>query len=165
MTDWIFRHSCVNTANMKCPYCSNLDTRVIDSRPTEDNTAVRRRRVCDRCQKRFTTYERYEEQTVLVIKKDGSREPFSRQKVLNGMTKACEKRRISEEVLEKAANWVESQVHQSNEREIESIRIGEWVMEALKDVDPIAYVRFASVCREFGDIALFEDAVDTLRHS
>lgn len=148
---------------MKCPYCQFPDTKVIDSRPTSDNTEVRRRRLCLSCKKRFTTYERYETQTTVVIKKDDTREPFMRSKILNGMIRAAEKRPISVEKLEKAADEIETEVNHLNQKEVTSAYIGELVMEQLKNIDKVAYVRFASVYREFEDVDGFYDELDQLK--
>ncbi|MDI3540997.1 MAG: transcriptional repressor NrdR [Thermosediminibacterales bacterium] len=140
---------------MKCPYCGFNESKVIDSRPTEEGTAVRRRRECLDCQQRFTTYEKIEEVPLIVIKKDGSREIFKREKILKGIIKACEKRPISLKTLEKVADDVEKELKNTMEREITSEQIGEMVMEYLKDIDEVAYVRFASVYREFKDVNTF----------
>ncbi|QSQ09750.1 Transcriptional repressor NrdR [Koleobacter methoxysyntrophicus] len=140
---------------MKCPYCGFNESRVIDSRPAEEGTAVRRRRECLDCQQRFTTYEKIEEVPLIVIKKDGSREIFKREKILKGIIKACEKRPISLKTLEKVADDVEKELKNTMEREITSEQIGEMVMEYLKDIDEVAYVRFASVYREFKDVNTF----------
>lgn len=144
---------------MKCPYCGFQDTKVIDSRPTEDNEAIRRRRACIRCDKRFTTYERYEDQAVVIVKKDDTREPFSRSKVLNGMIKSCEKRPVAVGELEKAADDIEREINHMNQKEITSAYVGELVMDQLKKIDQVAYVRFASVYREFEDVRNFYDEV------
>lgn len=140
---------------MKCPFCGYLEDKVIDSRLSQDGSTTRRRRECLSCAKRFTTYERVEEALPLVIKKDGRREPFDRTKILNGMLKACEKRPVSLEAIEKAVSALEMRFIDSGEREIQSTSIGEAVMEALKNLDEVAYVRFASVYREFRDINEF----------
>lgn len=147
---------------MKCPYCNFQDTKVIDSRPTEDYGAIRRRRACIKCDKRFTTYERYEDQAVIVVKKDNTREPFSRQKVLNGMIKSCEKRSVPVATLEKAADDIETHVNHLNQKEITSAYIGELVMDQLMRIDQVAYVRFASVYREFQNVKNFYDEVKNL---
>ena len=140
---------------MKCPFCSYLEDKVIDSRLSQDGSTTRRRRECLSCAKRFTTYERVEEALPLVVKKDGAREPFDRTKILNGMMKACEKRPVSLENIEKAVSALEMRFIDSGEREIPSTSIGEAVMEELKSLDEVAYVRFASVYREFRDINEF----------
>ena len=140
---------------MKCPFCSYLEDKVIASRLSQDGSTTRRRRECLSCAKRFTTYERVEEALPLVVKKDGAREPFDRTKILNGMMKACEKRPVSLENIEKAVSALEMRFIDSGEREIPSTSIGEAVMEELKSLDEVAYVRFASVYREFRDINEF----------
>ncbi len=148
---------------MKCPYCSFPDTQVIDSRPTEDNEAVRRRRICLKCRKRFTTYERYEDQAIVVIKKDNTREPFNRSKILNGMIRSAEKRPVPVVRLEQATNDIETEINHLNQKEITSTYIGELVMRELKKIDKVAYVRFASVYREFEDVDKFYDELENLR--
>ena len=140
---------------MKCPYCGELESKVIDSRPTEDGEKIRRRRECLRCGKRFTTYEIVETVPLMVIKKDRSRQVFDRQKLLGGMLRACEKRPVSYEMLERAVDNIEQSLLNSYEREVTSIHIGELAMEVLKKVDEVAYVRFASVYRQFSDLNTF----------
>ncbi len=140
---------------MKCPFCGYLEDKVIDSRLSHDGGTTRRRRECLKCEKRFTTYERVEESLPLVVKKDGTRETFDRNKILSGMVKACEKRPVSMEDIEKAVERLEMKFLDSGEREIHSKAIGEAVMEELKMLDEVAYVRFASVYREFRDINEF----------
>ena len=140
---------------MKCPFCNSNENKVTDSRETSEGTAIRRRRECIDCGKRFTTYEYVEKTPLMVIKKDGRREPFNHQKILNGLLKACEKRPISIEVLEKIANEVEGELQKKFEQELESPCIGEVVMEKLAQLDDVAYVRFASVYRQFKDINQF----------
>ncbi|HHY16862.1 MAG TPA: transcriptional repressor NrdR [Firmicutes bacterium] len=147
---------------MKCPFCGYLDSRVLESRTTEEMTAVRRRRECPDCGRRFTTYERVEEQPLVVVKKDGRREFFSRQKILSGMLKACEKRPTSLEVLEQASFKVERAVREKGMGEVTSKEIGELVMEKLKVIDDVAYVRFASVYREFRDVDGFRKEVERI---
>lgn len=148
---------------MKCPYCGELDSKVIDSRPTEDGEKIRRRRECLICGKRFTTYEIVETVPLMVIKKDRSREAFDRQKLLGGMMRACEKRPVSFEMLETAVDNIEQSLLNSYEREITSIYIGELAMEELKKIDEVAYVRFASVYRQFSDLNTFmEELKDIL---
>lgn len=147
---------------MKCPFCGCLDSKVIDSRPTDDGERIRRRRECVSCQKRFTTYECIESLPLIVIKKDKSRQVFDRQKLLNGMLRACEKRPVSIESLEKAVDNIESQLLNSLDREITSKKIGVLAMDNLKDIDEVAYVRFASVYRQFRDINTFMDELDKL---
>lgn len=140
---------------MKCPFCAFLEDKVIDSRLSQDGSTTRRRRECLQCGKRFTTYERVEEALPLVIKKDGTREQFDRGKILSGLLKACEKRPVSMDDIEKTVDRLEMKFLDSGEREIPSARIGEAVMEELKGLDEVAYVRFASVYREFRDINEF----------
>ncbi|NLM21663.1 MAG: transcriptional repressor NrdR [Peptococcaceae bacterium] len=147
---------------MRCPFCQNDETKVLDSRPIEGGTAIRRRRECEVCSKRFTTYERYEELQLMVIKKDGRREPFSRQKLLTGLLKACEKRPVSTEQLEIMVSEIERQLRDANEREVPSERIGEEVMNRLFVTDEIAYIRFASVYRQFKDIHKFMEELEEL---
>ncbi|MGF0039324.1 transcriptional regulator NrdR [Peptoniphilaceae bacterium SGI.131] len=148
---------------MRCPYCGFHDSKVIDSRPTEDNEAVRRRRECLRCDKRFTTYERVEDQEVMVIKKDNTREPFQRTKLLNGMIKSCEKRPVSIDMLEKAVDEIETELNHLNQKEVTSAYIGDMIMEKLKKIDKVAYVRFASVYREFEDVQTFYEEIKNLK--
>ena len=140
---------------MKCPYCGAEESKVIDSRPTEDNERIRRRRECLSCHMRFTTYEVVETVPLVVVKKDSSREPFDRQKLLNGMVRACEKRPVSMAELEAAVADIEQIIQNSLDREVKTERIGELVMERLKPLDEVAYVRFASVYRQFKDINSF----------
>lgn len=140
---------------MKCPYCSYEEDKVIDSRPTDEGSAIRRRRECCKCQKRFTTYEKIEIVPLIVVKKDGTRQQFDRNKLLNGLVRACEKRPVSLEELENLINEIESSLHNSMEREITTTHIGEMVMARLKNLDEVAYVRFASVYRQFKDINTF----------
>jgi len=140
---------------MKCPFCGFADTKVIDSRLGKEGNNIRRRRECFDCERRFTTYERIEETLPLVIKKDGRRETFDRQKIIAGMQRACEKRPISIATIEKTVDRLELSLQESGEKEIESSRIGEAVMEALHGMDEVAYVRFASVYRQFKDINEF----------
>jgi transcriptional repressor NrdR len=140
---------------MKCPYCNHNETKVLDSRPTEDNTSIRRRRECLSCQKRFTTYENVEDIPVYVIKKDGTREPFNKRKIMSGILKSCEKRAVSVLEIEKIVDEIEKQVYNTMEQEINSNLIGELVMERLKKMDDVAYVRFASVYKQFKDINTF----------
>lgn len=140
---------------MKCPYCGYQESKVVDSRHSDDDTSIRRRRECLSCQKRFTTYETVESLPIAVVKKDNSREPFDRNKILRGMVRACEKRPVSMADLESAVAEIEQIVQNSLEREIPSQKIGELVMERLKPLDEVAYVRFASVYRQFKDINSF----------
>ena len=140
---------------MKCPHCGFQESKVVDSRHSEDGTSIRRRRECLNCQKRFTTYETVESLPIIVVKRDNSRQSFDRNKILNGMLRACEKRPVSMQDLENAVNEIESLVQNSLEREITTEFIGEQVMEKLKALDEVAYVRFASVYRQFKDIHSF----------
>ncbi len=140
---------------MKCPFCENEDTKVIDSRHTEDGHAIRRRRECDACGKRFTTYENIEEMILMVIKKDGSREAFDRNKITNGIIKACEKRPVPMAEIESLVDEIERGLNNMMEKEIASAFIGELIMERLQKLDEVAYVRFASVYRQFTDIHTF----------
>ena len=140
---------------MKCPYCGSSESKVIDSRPADENSSIRRRRECLSCGKRFTTYETVESLPMVVVKKDGSRQSFDRRKVLGGMIRACEKRPVPLAELEKIAEEIEQDLQNSMEREISTEAIGEKVMERLRDVDQVAYVRFASVYRQFKDIDTF----------
>lgn len=147
---------------MRCPYCGFQEDRVIDSRPFKNGSSIRRRRECLKCGKRFTTYERIENIPIMVIKKDGRREPFQRQKLLTGLIKACEKRPISMERLDEIVSEIESKVQEMNAREVPSSWIGERVIERLREIDKVAYVRFASVYREFKDIDQFMSEVEIL---
>ena len=141
---------------MKCPYCSFEESKVIDSRPTDEGEKIRRRRECMSCGKRFTTYEIIESVPIVVVKKDGkSREVFDRDKLFNGMMRACEKRPVSVGDIERAIDEIEAEIQNSLDREVTSVRIGELVMDKLKDIDEVAYVRFASVYRQFKDINTF----------
>ena len=140
---------------MKCPYCGHPESKVIDSRPADENASIRRRRECLSCARRFTTYETVESLPIVVIKKDGSRQSFDRQKVLRGMIRACEKRPVALAELERIADEIEQELQNSMEREIRTEIIGEKVMERLRKVDQVAYVRFASVYRQFKDIDTF----------
>jgi transcriptional repressor NrdR len=140
---------------MKCPFCSFEESKVIDSRPTDEGERIRRRRECMSCAKRFTTYEIIESVPIVVVKKDKSREVFDRDKLFNGMMRACEKRPVSVDVIEKAIDEIEAELQNSLDREVTSVKIGEYVMDKLKDIDEVAYVRFASVYRQFKDINTF----------
>ena len=140
---------------MKCPYCLYPESKVIDSRPADDGQRIRRRRECIKCSKRFTTYEAIEGQPVIIIKRDKSRQVFDRTKLLSGMLRACEKRPVSLETLENAIDEIESQLQNSLEKEVPSVTVGEMALEKLKSIDEIAYVRFASVYRDFKDIESF----------
>ena len=146
---------------MKCPYCGNPDTRVIDSRPADDNNSIRRRRSCDECGKRFTTYEKVETIPLIVIKKDNNREASDRSKIEAGVLRACYKRPVSAEDIKRTVDEIELEVVNREEKEIPSNLIGEIVMDKLKLLDPVAYVRFASVYREFKDVNTFMDELKT----
>ncbi len=150
---------------MKCPFCGFDESKVIDSRPTDEGERIRRRRECLNCGKRFTTYEIIESVPVVVIKKDKSREPFDRNKLLNGMMRACEKRPVSIDTLEKIIDEIENLLQNSLDREVPSHMIGTYAMEKLKGVDEVAYVRFASVYRQFKDINTFMDELNKIIHS
>ncbi len=147
---------------MKCPFCGHDEDRVIDSRPAEDGAAIRRRRECIKCNSRFTTYEKVESLPLLVIKKDGSREPFDPDKILSGLLKACEKRPVSTDQLREVLTYVEGQIQGSANREISSRDIGELVMAKLKEIDEVAYVRFASVYRQFKDVHSFLEELNEM---
>ena len=147
---------------MRCPFCDSADTKVIDSRPTEEGHAIRRRRGCDKCNRRFTTYEKVEETILMVIKKDGRREAFDRTKILNGIIKACEKRPVTMAQMEAIVSDIERTISNTMEKEIESYDIGELIMNHLKDVDEVAYVRFASVYRQFTDVNTFVKEIEKL---
>jgi transcriptional repressor NrdR len=147
---------------MKCPFCQHHDSRVVDSRTSDDHSVVRRRRECPKCRRRFTTYERPGEVRVFVVKKDGRREPFERSKVIAGMTKACEKRPIARELIDQAADEIERQIRDELAEEVSSSGIGTMVMEKLRRIDEVAYVRFASVYKEFRDADSFLKEVEGL---
>lgn len=149
---------------MKCPFCGHMEDKVIDSRPAEDGSAIRRRRECLSCSSRFTTYEKVELLPLLVIKKDGTREVYSQEKLLGGLMKACEKRPVSSEQLARIVSYVENQIQNTAKREISTNDIGEMVMLQLKEIDEVAYVRFASVYRQFKDVNSFmEELQDMLK--
>ena len=147
---------------MRCPYCSHTETDVVDSRDTDD-LRIRRRRECAKCKRRFTTYEEVDKEDIFVIKKDGRREKFDRHKLMSGLERSCEKRPVSREQIEEMANWVEGKLRKSGKKEIATDAIGELVMERLRKVDDVAYIRFASVYRSFMDIDSFEDALRKLK--
>ena len=147
---------------MKCPYCGYKESKVVDSRPAEEGSSIRRRRECLSCEKRFTTYETVESLPMVVIKKDGSRQSFDRSKVLRGMIRACEKRPVSFDELERISEEIEQNLQNSLEREVSTEAIGEQVMDKLRSVDEVAYVRFASVYRQFKDIDTFMHELNTL---
>ncbi|WKY47262.1 transcriptional regulator NrdR [Eubacteriaceae bacterium ES3] len=148
---------------MKCPFCAHDESRVVDSRPSDEGAMIRRRRECLSCRKRFTTYERVEMVPLMVVKKNGQRTPFDKNKVLNGMVKACEKRPVPLDVIRDFVDDLERNLYQSETKEITSHYIGERVMEALKKMDEVAYVRFASVYRQFKDVDSFMDELNRLR--
>lgn len=148
---------------MLCPYCKQAESKVIDSRSSEDGAVIRRRRECSACTRRFTTYERVEERPLLVIKKGGDREQFDRNKILNGITRACEKRPVSSESIEAIVNSIEADLRDNNDREVSSMVIGEMVMNLLRSLDEVAYVRFASVYRQFTDLNSFINTIDQLK--
>ncbi len=147
---------------MNCPFCAYEESKVIDSRPTDEGQRIRRRRECLQCAKRFTTYEIIESLPIIVIKKDKSRETFNRNKIMNGLLRACEKRPVSIDMLDKMIDDIESVIQNSLDREVTSEKIGELVMEKLKDIDEVAYVRFASVYRQFKDINTFMSELNKL---
>ena len=147
---------------MKCPFCQAQDTKVIDSRPADDNSSIRRRRQCESCNKRFTTYEKLETIPLMVIKKDDSRENFDRSKIEYGIIQSCHKRPVSTVVIRKTVDDIENQIYSMEVSEIPTRKIGELVMEKLKDLDEVAYVRFASVYREFKDVGTFMEEIGNL---
>lgn len=147
---------------MKCPFCNEADTKVIDSRPADDNCSIRRRRQCERCGKRFTTYEKLETLPLMIIKKDDSREVYDRSKLEMGILHSCHKRPVSPRQMDSMVNGIETQIFNLEEKEISSSTIGELVMKKLKEVDEVAYVRFASVYREFKDVNTFIDEIGKL---
>ena len=147
---------------MKCPYCGYAESKVIDSRPAEEGSTIRRRRECLACNKRFTTYEIIERMPLVVVKRDGSRQSFDKVKIINGLVRACEKRPVALEQLEAIAKDIETELQSALEREISTAEIGEMVMVRLKDIDEVAYVRFASVYRQFKDINTFMDELTKL---
>lgn len=144
---------------MRCPYCGSIDTRVIDSRPADDGAAIRRRRSCDACKKRFTTYEKVETIPLIVIKKDENREQYNREKIEAGVLRACYKRPVSAADIQKTVDAIETDIFRREEKEIPSNIIGEIVMDRLKELDAVAYVRFASVYREFKDVNTFMEEI------
>lgn len=148
--------------SMRCPYCSYSESKVIDSRPAEEGTTIRRRRECLSCGKRFTTYEIMERLPLLVVKRDGSRQSFDRTKIIGGLVKACEKRPVSAEDIERVADEIEQELQSSLEREVSSVQIGEMIMDRLKNLDQVAYVRFASVYRQFKDTNAFLEELNKL---
>lgn len=144
---------------MNCPFCSHYDSKVVDSRPTDEGQAIRRRRECIACSKRFTTYEKVDEIPLIVVKKNGNREPYNRNKILNGVIRSCEKRPVSLRDIEQLVDGIEKQIYNTMEREITTELIGNLVIDRIKDLDEVAYVRFASVYREFKDINTFMNEV------
>lgn len=150
---------------MKCPFCNYPDSKVVDSRPTDEGTSIRRRRECLHCLKRFTTYETVERLPLMLVKRDGTREPYNRNKLLSGVMKACEKRPVPQARLEQLVDSVEQKLFGTLESEISSQKIGEMVMQELKSVDEVAYVRFASVYRQFKDINTFLEELNSLLNS
>ena len=147
---------------MRCPFCDNEDTKVIDSRPIDDGKAIRRRRECEKCGKRFTSYEKVETTIIMIIKKDGSRQAFDRDKLMNGIIKACEKRPVALADIEGVVDSIERGLNNMMEKEVKSTFLGELVMEQLKDLDEVAYVRFASVYRSFKDVNTFIKEIEAL---
>lgn len=147
---------------MRCPFCGTEDTRVIETRTNDEQGTIRRRRECQECRRRFTTYERYEEPQIYVIKKDGRREPFTREKLLNGVTSACQKRPVSREQIEVMAFDIERILRDELKDEVPSSQLGDMVMRHLRDIDEVAYVRFASVYKEFHDVGSFMDEIERM---
>jgi transcriptional repressor NrdR len=149
---------------MHCPYCQEIESKVIDSRSCENGSSIRRRRECLACKRRFTTYERVEERPLMVVKKDGNREPFNRDKLSNGIIRACEKRPVSMESIENVVAEIERDLRDNNDREVSSMVIGEKVMDQLRSLDEVAYVRYASVYRQFGDLNSFINTIEQLKN-
>ncbi len=147
---------------MKCPYCNFEDTKVVDSRPVEDGLATRRRRECTKCKKRFTTFEKIENSLLVVVKKDGTRESFDKNKIISGVLKACQKTKVTYDDVQKIADNIERVLSNTMEKEIQAADIGSLIMDELKDIDQVAYVRFASVYREFKTIDTFIDEINKL---
>ena len=150
---------------MKCPFCDHPDTKVIDSRPTEEGHAIRRRRGCDNCGRRFTTYEKVEETILMVVKKDGRREAFDRGKILSGIIKACQKRPVSIRQMESLIDSIESECYNNSKTEVTTAEIGECLMRGLRKLDPVAYIRFVSVYRKFDDVDSFFEEIMRLKNS
>ncbi|NLA70324.1 MAG: transcriptional repressor NrdR [Clostridiales bacterium] len=148
---------------MKCPFCNNEDTKVIDSRPVEDGIAIRRRRECEKCHKRYTTFEKVEDTLLVVVKKNGKRESFDKEKIVNGLMKACQKTKVEYDDVVKIADDIERGLKNTLQKEIDSTTIGTLIMEALKKIDKVAYVRFASVYQNFQDVDEFFDEISKLR--
>ena len=161
---YLNRHNiCVTRRKtMKCPYCGDDNTRVIDSRPAEDNNSIRRRRQCDVCGKRFTTYEKVETVPLMIVKKDKTREAYDRNKLMNGLVQSCHKRPVTMDQMEACVDDIEAEIFNMNVRELDSSKLGELVMDKIKDLDEVAYVRFASVYREFKDVNTFMDELKKL---
>jgi len=151
--------------SLKCPFCGNLETKVLDSRPAGNGNSVRRRRECLNCDSRFTTYERFEENRIRVIKKEGKRELFDREKIKDGLIKACEKRSVTSEQIEEIVEGIEDELRRSGKAEISSTEIGDKIMNRLKEIDHVSYVRFASVYKEFRDVDSFLDAIKELKNN
>ncbi|CCQ95836.1 Transcriptional repressor NrdR [[Clostridium] ultunense Esp] len=147
---------------MNCPFCNYYETKVVDSRPTDEGQAIRRRRECLKCSKRFTTYEKIEKIPLIVVKKDGNRQPYDRNKILNGILKACEKRPVPLNLIEETVDEIEKELYNSLEKEVTSQHIGEMIMNRLKEIDEVSYVRFASVYRQFKDINTFMEELNKL---
>ncbi len=150
---------------MKCPACGHIESKVIDSRASDEGKSIKRRRECLACQKRFNTYEVVENIPLMVIKKNDSREPFDRNKVMNGIIRACQKRPVSIEQIEKIVNDIESELQNSLNNEVPTTKIGELIMDKLKDIDAVSYVRFASVYREFKDVETFMREIENILHN
>ena len=148
---------------MRCPYCGCLDSKVLDSRHNDDKTAIRRRRECEQCHRRFTTYEKIETIPLMVIKKDGNTESYDRRKIEQGILQACYKRHVTAETIEKAVDEIENEIFALGETEVKTSTIGEIVMDKIKEVDQVAYVRFASVYRQFQDVETFIKAIRALQ--
>lgn len=149
---------------MRCPFCSGLEDRVIDSRPTDDHTTIRRRRECLSCGQRFTTYEKVEKLGLFVVKKDGSRQAFDREKLIRGILKSCEKRPVTRQEIEDLVDGIEQSAMNQMKREITSQEIGDEVLKRLRELDQVAYIRFASVYREFQDLSSFVDELEKIKH-
>lgn len=148
---------------MRCPFCNSVNTRVVDSRQVDNETSIRRRRECNDCKRRFTTYEKYEINSLIVIKKNQERESFDRNKILNGMIKSCYKRKVPLEILENATKEIELEINHLNKKEIPSSEIGELIMEKLKSIDKVAYIRFASVYKEFQRVESFYEELEEIK--
>lgn len=148
---------------MRCPFCNSVNTRVVDSRQVDNETSIRRRRECNDCKRRFTTYEKYEINSLIVIKKNQEREAFDRNKILNGMIKSCYKRKVPLEILENATKEIELEINHLNKKEIPSSEIGELIMEKLKSIDKVAYIRFASVYKEFQRVESFYEELEEIK--